>query len=56
LDDVDCDGVPAYLETDREEHICFYERAGFSLAGETSVLGVRAWCMKRPPAGSGRNN
>ncbi|HEX9813995.1 MAG TPA: GNAT family N-acetyltransferase [Myxococcota bacterium] len=56
LDDVDCDVVPAYLETDREEHICFYERAGFSLAGETSVLGVRAWCMKRPPAGSGRNN
>ena len=46
---VDRDGLPAYLETDSQRNIRFYERAGFSLAGETSVLGVRAWRMTRPP-------
>lgn len=53
---VDRDGVPAYLETDRERNIRFYERAGFSLEGETSVLGVRTWRMKRAPADRRRNN
>ncbi len=53
---VDRDGMPAYLETDSEGNIRFYERAGFSLEGETSVLGVRAWRMKRVPAGRRRNN
>ncbi len=53
---VDRDGVPAYLETDSEWNIRFYERAGFSLEGETSVLGVRAWRMKRTPPGRLRNN
>jgi GNAT superfamily N-acetyltransferase len=53
---VDRDGVPAYLETDSKGNIRFYERAGFSLEGETSVLGVRAWRMKRPPADHLRNN
>lgn len=56
LDGVDRDGVPAYLETDSEGNIRFYEQAGFSLEGETSVLGVRTWRMKRPPAGRRRNN
>ena len=53
---VDRDGMPAYLETDREENVRFYERAGFSLEGETSILGVRVWLMKRAPAGCRRNN
>ena len=53
---VDRDGVPAYLETDSEWNIRFYERAGFSLEGEISVLGVRAWRLKRPPPGRRRNN
>jgi GNAT superfamily N-acetyltransferase len=53
---VDRDGMPAYLETDSEGNVRFYERAGFSLDGETSILGVRAWCMKRAPAGHRRNN
>jgi len=51
LDEVDRDGVPAYLETDSERNIRFYERAGFSVEGEASVLGVRAWRMKRAPRG-----
>jgi ribosomal protein S18 acetylase RimI-like enzyme len=53
---VDRDGMPAYLETDSERNIRFYERAGFSLEGETSVLGVRTWRMKRAPAGRRRSN
>jgi GNAT superfamily N-acetyltransferase len=53
---VDRDGMPAYLETDSEENVRFYERAGFSLEGEISILGVRTWRMKRAPAGRRRNN
>jgi GNAT superfamily N-acetyltransferase len=56
LEAVDRDGLPAYLETDSETSIRFYERAGFSLKGETSVLGVPAWQMQRPPAGRRHNN
>jgi len=51
LAEVDRDGSPAYLETDSEPNLRFYERAGFSLDGELSILGVRAWRLKRPPAG-----
>jgi GNAT superfamily N-acetyltransferase len=53
---VDRDAMPAYLETDSEGNVRFYERVGFSLDGEISILGVRAWRMKRPPAGRRRNN
>jgi hypothetical protein len=53
---VDRDDMPAYLETDSEDNVRFYERRGFSLDGETSILGVRVWRMKRPPAGHRRNN
>ena len=53
---VDRDGMPAYLETDSEGNVRFYERAGFSPDGETSILGVPAWRMKRAPAGHRRNN
>ena len=53
---VDRDAVPAYLETDSEVNVRFYERAGFLLEGEVSILGVRAWRMKRAPAGRRLNN
>jgi len=56
LTGVDRDDVPAYLETDSEWNIRFYERAGFSLEAETSILGVRAWRMKRVPPGHRLNN
>jgi GNAT superfamily N-acetyltransferase len=56
LAEVDRDDMPAYLETDSEGNIRFYERAGFSLEGETSVLGVRTWRMKRASTGRRRNN
>ena len=47
---VDRDGMPAYLETDSERNVRFYERAGFSLNGEISILDVRVWRMERAPA------
>jgi ribosomal protein S18 acetylase RimI-like enzyme len=56
LTEVDRDRIPAYLETDSEANLRFYERAGFESVGETSVLGVRAWLMQRPPAERHRNN
>ena len=45
---VDRDASPAYLETDRVENIGFYAREGFSVEGETRVLGVPVWRMVRP--------
>jgi len=56
LGEVDRDRIPAYLETDSEANLRFYTRAGFESVGETSVLGVRAWLLKRPPADPRRNN
>lgn len=50
LDGIDRDGALAYLETDNERNIGFYERAGFRLDGESSILGVRVWRMRRNPA------
>jgi ribosomal protein S18 acetylase RimI-like enzyme len=48
---VDGDGVPAWLETDREANVGFYRRAGFEVALRTEVLGAAVWCMSRPPVG-----
>ncbi len=48
LQNVDREGAPAYLETDREDNLAFYERAGFRVQGEIAILGVPVWCMRRP--------
>jgi ribosomal protein S18 acetylase RimI-like enzyme len=40
----------AYLETDVRDNVGFYDRQGFAVERETRVLGVRVWCMRRPPA------
>jgi ribosomal protein S18 acetylase RimI-like enzyme len=48
LADVDVDGVPAWLETDRERNLAFYRRAGFEVALRMEVLGTPIWCMSRP--------
>jgi ribosomal protein S18 acetylase RimI-like enzyme len=45
------DGSIAYLETDLQGNVGFYERQGFAVERETRVLGVRVWCMRRPPVG-----
>ncbi len=51
LADADREGLPSYLETDAPANLGFYARAGFAVAGEVSVLGVRVWRMRRPPRG-----
>jgi len=37
----------AYLETDKQINVRFYERFGFEVVGEEEVLGVRNWFMTR---------
>jgi ribosomal protein S18 acetylase RimI-like enzyme len=48
LAEVDADGVPAWLETDREGNVGFYRRSGFEVALHTQVLATPVWCMRRP--------
>jgi ribosomal protein S18 acetylase RimI-like enzyme len=45
---VDADLEPAYLETDVDRNIRFYERAGFAVVEELRILGVGIWTMRRP--------
>jgi ribosomal protein S18 acetylase RimI-like enzyme len=42
-------GAFQYLETDRERNLGFYARAGFEVAGELQVQGIRIWRMQRGP-------
>ncbi len=44
---VDDERQPAYLETDRERNLAFYQRAGFETVRETRILDVPVWCMWR---------
>jgi ribosomal protein S18 acetylase RimI-like enzyme len=37
----------AYLETDKEINVRFYEKFGFEVTGEDEVLGVCNWYMFR---------
>ena len=37
----------AYLETDKKENVPFYERFGFVVTAEGSVLGIPNWFMTR---------
>ena len=45
---VDAEGLPTYLETDREENVRFYMRHGFAVVGKLTLLGVQVWRMWRP--------
>ena len=51
LESVDRAGMPSYLETDREENLAFYGRAGFAVQLELEVVGTRVWCLSRGAAG-----
>lgn len=42
------DRSAAYLETDKQENVRFYERFGFTVRIEAPVLGVPNWFMIRP--------
>jgi len=44
---VDAAGEEAYLETDKPVNVRFYERFGFEVVGEQTVLGVPNWFMIR---------
>lgn len=47
---MDAAGEDAYLETDKEINVRFYERFGFGVIGEQQVLGVPNWFMLRHPS------
>jgi ribosomal protein S18 acetylase RimI-like enzyme len=51
---VDEAGGVVYLETDVADNIRLYERFGFELIGEESILGVSNWFMLRGTRGVGR--
>ena len=44
---VEGDQLPSYLETDREENVAFYQRVGFEVQLELTVLETHVWCMHR---------
>jgi ribosomal protein S18 acetylase RimI-like enzyme len=44
----------AYLETDKQINVRFYERFGFEVIGEQNVLGVPNWFMQRSRKGVSR--
>lgn len=49
LDRLDAEASPAYLETEKERNVSFYERLGFRVT-EHSVIpgsGIPVWCMLR---------
>jgi GNAT superfamily N-acetyltransferase len=45
---VDANHGLAYLETDKDINVPFYERFGFEVTAESAVLGVPCWFMARP--------
>lgn len=44
---MDASRALAYLETDKQANVPFYERFGFKVAAESAVLGVPNWFMMR---------
>jgi ribosomal protein S18 acetylase RimI-like enzyme len=52
LDRADAEGLPTYLETQRESNIPYYRRFGFEVTGEISLDdSPPLWLMWRQPAG-----
>jgi ribosomal protein S18 acetylase RimI-like enzyme len=45
---MDAHGSVAYLETDRQTNVHFYQKFGFVVVAEAGVLGVPNWFMSRP--------
>lgn len=50
LERVDAAGGIAYLETDKEANVRFYERFGFVTTASMPVVGAQTWFMRRPGA------
>jgi ribosomal protein S18 acetylase RimI-like enzyme len=51
LSTVDEAGEPAFLETDVERNVIFYQRFGFEVVAKEVILGVNTRFMWRPPRG-----
>ncbi|MBX3314014.1 MAG: GNAT family N-acetyltransferase [Actinobacteria bacterium] len=50
LDRADDDGLPAYLETQKESNLSWYGRHGFEVTRTIEVRGVPpVWCLTRSP-------
>ncbi len=49
----DADGLPCYLETEKETNVSFYNRHGFDVVVEVDLPkgGPHIWTMKREPRG-----
>ncbi len=47
--EVDACSAPAYLETDTDKNVRFYERFGFEIENETQIFDVKNRYMWRPP-------
>jgi len=45
---MDAYGAVAYLETDRQANVHFYQKFGFAVVAEADVMGVPNWFMSRP--------
>ena len=45
---IDKSGMAAYHETDRPENVRFYERFGYEVIGEETILDFPNWYMWRP--------
>ena len=50
LERADEDGLPAYLETQKESNVSWYARHGFELTRTIELRGTPpVWCLTRPP-------
>ncbi len=47
----ECNGT-AYLETDKQKNVSFYQKYGFQVSAESQVLGIPNWFMVRPSQNS----
>jgi hypothetical protein len=47
---MDASRAAAYLETDKQVNVPFYERFGFRVRAEATILGTPNWFMIRPAA------
>ena len=49
---VDAANGVAYLETDKDINVGFYEKQGFEVIAEDRILDTPNWFMRRPPSGT----
>jgi GNAT superfamily N-acetyltransferase len=48
---LDATGGLGYLQTDRRDHLSFYEAHGFTVTWQSTVFGVPTWSLHRAPGG-----